>query len=438
VPLSKKLPLIFIVSWLGLWAPSGLSAQTIPLPGQDAGNRDQGKTKNFEWNLSGYVENTFNAEYLRAESRGIVLNNSRGRLNLGANLGSRFDFGMTLIGLVNLGTTRVDLFGYMPPSIVPVVPELFEWKFENDLYLQEAFATLYLGGFKLRAGRHKFYSGTGFAFNPIDLFNRKDPLDPTYEVDGQDAVQASFELPNQSEIQGVLRFGYDFDTVDSQARFKTHVQGWDLALQFTDHTRRRIDWGSLNTEEARHRLSRGESFRSFEGDFQYRLVAGEFSGELLGIAVRGEGGYAFVDAPDEVGTLTEAADNHVRLLLGMDYTFESQLYIIAEYMHLGQGRSSPSDISLNDRMAYYTGEILAINRDTLFAGAAYPVTPMAELSLYGIIGANDPSMILNPWFTWSLRPALKLSLSGAVPLGSVESQNGNFGIAGFVRLRYSF
>jgi len=434
----RKLSLI--IPLLQLCVPMCLHAQEppIPLPGQAAGQADKSPGKSFAWNFNGYAENTLNAEYLRAERRGIVFNNSRLRLNLGANLNPHFDFGMTLIGMVNLGTTKVNLFGYMPPSLVPAAPELFEYKFENDLYLQEAFGTLYVGGLKLRVGRHKFYTGTGYAFNPIDLFNRKDPLDPTYEVDGLDAVQASFELPNQSEIQGVVRFGNDFETTDYQARFKTHARGWDLAFQYTDHTNRRVDWESLNTEEALEKFSRGEPFSCFERDFAWRLVAGEFSGELWGVAFRGEGGYAFVDAPDDVGTLTQAAKSHARFLVGLDYTFDSQLYVIAEYMHLGQGRIDSSDITLNDRMAYFTGEILAIGRDTLFTGASYPVAPLAELSLYGIIGTNDPSMILNPWITWSLRPALKLSVSGALPLGGVESQNGNFGVAGFVRLRYSF
>ena len=36
------------------------------------------------------------------------------------------------------------------------------------------------------------------------------------------------------------------------------------------------------------------------------------------VALRGEGGYAFVDAPDEVGTLTEAAKSHTRFLVGLD------------------------------------------------------------------------------------------------------------------------
>jgi hypothetical protein len=429
-----------IIAFLLLFSvPRMLLAQEppIPLPGQETQQDNKSSRKNLEWKFSGYGENTLNAEYLRAERRGIVLNNSRFRLNLAAIVSPHFDFGMTLVGFLNSGKTKVNLFEYMPsasPS-VPVAPELFEHEFENDLYLQEAFGTLYTGGFKLRVGRHKFYSGTGFAFNPIDLFNRKDPLDPTYEVDGLDSVLASYELPNQSEIQGVVRLGNDFDTTDYQARLKTHVQGWDLAFQYTNHTRRRVDWESLNTEET---LSRGESFSSFERDFDWRLVAGEFSGELWGVAFRGEGGYAFVDAPDEIGTLVKAGKSHARFLIGVDYTFDSQVYLIAEYMHLGQGRTEASEITLNDRMAYFTGEILTIDRDTLFTGASYPITPLAELSLYGIIGVNDPSMILNPWLTWSLRPALKLSVSGALPLGNQESQSGNFGVAGFVRLRYSF
>jgi len=124
--------------------------------------------------------------------------------------------------------------------------------------------------------------------------------------------------------------------------------------------------------------------------------------------------------------------------VGADHTFDSQLYVLAEYMRLGQGRADPALMGLNDRMAHLSGETLGLDRDTLFVRASYPLTDLMELSLNGIVGLTDPGALVYPWLVYDVHPGVKLNLAVYLPVAGREGQNGEAGPAGFVRLKWSF
>jgi hypothetical protein len=161
-------------------------------------------------------------------------------------------------------------------------------------------------------------------------------------------------------------------------------------------------------------------------------------GQVGEVGVHAEGGWAFVDAEGEVGTLAHAEEDHARFLVGMDYTFTFQTYVLLEYLYLGQGRTDRSQITLNDRMAALTGEVLAVDRNTLFAGVSHPITDLTELAVYGIVGVDDPSATINPWLTANIASDYELSLSAYVPIGAEDSQVGRAGAGGFLRLKAHF
>jgi hypothetical protein len=431
-----------------LLVPLSVGAQEpVPLPG-GASTSESGKK--LEWDLGGYFEDTFNVEYVRVEESINALNAARGRLDFSGKYKTLFDFGVSAVGIYYSGRTEIDTVQYLPDElqdeILPPDPEtgfpgareLFTYEIDNRLYFQEAFGTVYLPHFRLRAGRHKFYSGTGYAFNPIDLFIRKDPLDPTYEVDGLDAVLAAFELPRQTEIEAVARFTNDFSDTDYQVRLETYAKRWDLALQYTNALRERVDWETLNTEDAIWDIEEGTPLDAYIYRPRWNLIAGELAGEWKGVGIHGEGGYVIVDEPENSEDFSVASKNHERFLVGTDYTFESQWYVLVEYMRLGERASSKSEIDLNDRMAFFSGETLVIGKDTVFARVSYPLTDLTEISLNTIVNANDQSALLNPWVLIDLFPAVKLTLTLYVPVGDEESQNGKFGVSGFARLKIFF
>jgi len=419
------------------------------MPGVDSA-AVPGASAKATWFLRGYVEDTLNSEFRKEADRAIALNATRARINLEGAPNRHLDFSVGVVGLLYSGETELPLADYLPEATrsglfpgdpllgLPGAASLLSYRLENRIYLQEAFGTLYAPHLKIRAGRQKFYTGNGFAYDPIDLLNRKDPLDPTYEVDGIDAVLAVIELPAEVELQALARLGSRLDRSDYLARIKTSLGGWDLALQYTHHVRQRTDWQSLTSQQGVVALLSGAPITEFERSFRWHLVGAEAAGELGGLGIHAQGGYAFIDAIGDAGTLDRAAKDHERLLIGIDYTFDFQLFFMTEYMRIGQGRARGADIDINDRMALFSGKVLSNNRDTLFTGVSFPLTDLSEIALYTILGFNDRSTIVNPWLLFDLYPGLRLSLAAYLPVGETDSQIGNSGAAGFARLRFSF
>lgn len=424
----KAALLLLVLSTLALWSLPGQNA--IPLPGSTYGIEDGEPMTGDSWlpgGWSGYVEDTINMEYLKARKETTHLNNLKIRLNAESATGGSFRYGLALIGTANTGDREFGLTGYLPEAFENQIPpeyrEAYGYRLkDNQVYLQEAYGEWLTDRMTFRFGRHKFYSGTGYAYNPIDLFNRKNPVDPTYETDGQDALLLTLRLDSGAEIEAVARTEDDYKSFDAQARIKAFYNGWDLAVGITHYTKQRIDW------------IQGGVLRPFI----WNMVSAEFSGEILGMGVYGEAGWAMIDDPDDVGSLRRAALDHERLLIGVDYTFESQLYLMAEYLRLGQGREGPAEMDLNDRFAYITGEILSADKDTLFLGGSYPLTDLMDFSLYAIVNCNENSALLNPWIIWDIRSGWKLSLSMTLPVGKREGSIGRMDVGGFLRLRYSF
>ena len=421
----------FVFSVLA-WILGILVAQSasIPMPGEpfapDVEERSPDQNL-FSEGFTGYFEDTLNAEYLKASEETTLLNSFKVRLNTGGSYGDHFRYGVALVGVSNTGDRKFSLTGYLPKAIEDQIPGEFREAYsyqlkDEELYLQEAYGEWLWNAFAFRFGRHKFYSGTGYAYNPIDLFNRKNPLDPTYETNGQDALMVTLRTGSGTDIEAVARTEDDYRSFDTQIRVKTFYRGWDLAAGLTRYGKKRVDWVQ----------------NGIEREFTWNMISAEFAGEIGGIAIYGEGGWVMVDPPDDMGTLKRAAEDHERFLIGMDYTLGNQLYLMLEYLRFGQGVSGPSEMDLNDRLAYLTGEIISPDKDTLFLGASYPVTDLMEFSLYGIINCNENNAMLNPWVVWDVWAGWTLSVSVTIPLGKEEGSIGRADTAGFVRLRYSF
>ena len=58
----------------------------------------------------------------------------------------------------------------------------------DNIYLRTSFQR-----FDFTIGKQPISLGTGYAWNPLDIFNRKDLIDPTYEQAGINALR--MEIP---------------------------------------------------------------------------------------------------------------------------------------------------------------------------------------------------------------------------------------------------
>jgi hypothetical protein len=73
-------------------------------------------------------------------------------------------------------------------TISSISKPLLDEMYLDNIYLRTSFQL-----FDFTIGKQPISLGTGYAWNPLDIFNRKDLIDPTYEQAGINALR--MEIP---------------------------------------------------------------------------------------------------------------------------------------------------------------------------------------------------------------------------------------------------
>lgn len=394
------------------------------------------------------MDNVVNFEDLHDKPSDFLMNTMRATLRLSGALGTHFEYKVGVVGRWNSGTLHVDNVPFLPPrlreTIVPPDPATgsegarpyLENEIASDLYGQEAYATIHLSRFYVRAGRQKIQSGTGYAYNPTDLFNRRVPLDPTYEADGFDAVAVGWQF---SPTTGLELLAAPRGDDAYRARVQTVARGNLLALQFTSIARGRVDWEQVNTQGAVDALDAGQIIvGDFERVFRWNQVAVEVVRPLRAGRVYAELGVAFISSPADPGTLGPDSKTHERLLFGFDHTFSSKVRVIVEYMRLGEGRPSGELLTLNDEQGFVKGETLSADEDNVYLEIMRPLGRgfTASLKVLGML--DHPALGLNPWLYHEPHPNVRLAGSLYGYIGTDESTYSNVGLGAFGEVRIAF
>lgn len=113
------------------------------------------------------------------------------------------------------------------------------------------------------------------------------------------------------------------------------------------------------------------------GRFRYgHAVGADLSGQLGGLGLRGEAAM----------TRPFSSSAYGRVLLGVDYGFRNTLTLTAELYFNGQGVSDPAGY---DFAAVLQGSTLNVARHYGAVAVSYQVTPLAKLTLYSVVNADD-------------------------------------------------
>ncbi len=316
---------------------------------------------------------------------------------------------------------------YGPP--VPTVPEYY--LYTKDIRLQESHGFFSPGdivGFRL-----------GYGWNPTDLFNNpKKNLYPLFEPEGIDSVFMSYAFGGH-EISTFYSFGKNGEDAyprirdgDYQLKMKTHTEILDLAIHYTEAKQNRTDYQGL--------ISGSVLPENATIPVRWQLVSARVSSRIKGIGLHAEGGHAWLSVDDKADESAEKtfAKDHSSFLVGIDYTFENELYLVLEYYQDGQGKTSPDRYTLNDRLGYLSNESDSLGRDNVFLGAKYPFAHKTSIELYNIINANDPSVILNPWLIWSTGDDFTIKFSARFPVGKEDSSVGQSKPSAFAHIQLNF
>jgi hypothetical protein len=272
-----------------------------------------------------------------------------------------------------------------------------ENKFQMNHYIDMLYFKQMFDFGEITLGRQVVSWGVGRIWQPMDLFN---PINPAnfskFEKDGADAVSAVIYLGMFSDLELVYNFREKWQDANFGGRIRTNYEMFDLSMM--------------------------------GGYFDKQGVIGaSFSGDLLGAGVRGEGIFSYnSDSPDS---------SFVRLIIGADYQFSSDFYILIEYLYNGEGTDCELCYEL-ERL--FKGEILNVAKHYVALQTSYKLHPLVNMNLGANVNLNDQSGYSNLSFSWDTLENLKLTAAGIYFLGDKLSEYSYYSTAFYLMGQFYF
>jgi hypothetical protein len=363
--------------------------------------------------LFGYFEPQLTAAAVDGETQQLLSNKLR--IDLEAAPSDHVTLGCNINFAAYQGHTTFDLVDYLDEDLAAAVPGDLEDSFvltlEDGYSLDNAFLKIAFGAFDLTVGKQQISPGTGYAWNPTDMYNQKDILDPTYENPGHGAVKADIPLGARGTAELIFSPEDDADRSGKFARVKLPAGHFDISLVAGERFVTLTDFTTLSAVSERR-----------------RLAGGDFAGELLGAGIWGELAHNSM----------EVSDDYLECLLGSDYTFESGLYVLGEFYYNERGRSDDR-YEFNDWMRFLTSEARVVTRSQIYTYVSYPATDLMSVGGSLIMALPDDSAALIPTVEYNLDTNLDLTLYGNFYLGDEgDAFSPLLGQGFLLRLRYYF
>ncbi len=371
--------------------------------------------------IFGYYEPQYLGTYVNRDYYQLFTNKLR--VDLRYALSEHITFAANFDFITYHGKTQWNVLEFLSSDIVDRVPEparpLYVIPFENEIFLDNAFLKLSFSGFDLTAGKQQISLGTGYVWNPTDVFNTKDVLDPTYEQPGHNAVRVDVPAGSRATVTALYTPEARWEESGKLIELKSGFGRFDFTIDLIESYWVFHDYTRFDPE--------AQNFVALPG--KRRLLGGSAVGELLGLGIWAEFAYNWM----------EQTDDFYELVVGGDYTFDSQTYIMAEYYRNTLGKSDYREYDLNDWMRFFTAEQKAVSQDQFYAFLQHPVTDLLNLGVQNVLSLSDGSMALAPTALYSLSDNVELFAYLSFSIGSEGKAYGaNNGHGGLLRLRVYF
>jgi hypothetical protein len=277
----------------------------------------------------------------------------------------------------------------------------------DQLVWDRAFFKISVPQADVTLGKQRIAWGTGYIWNPTDVFN---PFTLSFAVEEEqeqevEAVRVEAPLGALAGIDAFVLTGDEWLNLKKGIRTNTTIGLYDLALSY-------VDLG--------------------KGAFQLGF---DTSGELLGLGVRGE--IAMV-AP-------AAADRYFNYVLGWGYTLENGWGMDMEYYYNGRGEHNKEDYDWTGLLA---GNINQLGRDYYYFGLHKMLDEITGIRFSLLLNADDLSSIFYPSFSRNISQNIDVGLDALLQGGEDGSEyhptlaQDPTGLMGsniiFARLKYSF
>ncbi|MBN2361854.1 MAG: hypothetical protein JXR83_20555 [Deltaproteobacteria bacterium] len=249
-----------------------------------------------------------------------------------------------------------------------------------DLRVDRAALLLKLPHVDLTVGRQPVSFGSTFFFTPLDLVAPFSPvvIDREYKP-GVDAVRGDLFFGTSGKLTLVAAYAGDWDLQGSilAGRAGATFWNWDVGM--------------------------------FVGEVREQAVLGlDTTGDLFGVAVRGEGTVTFARGEDPFG----------RIALGADRRLDCGLTLMGEIYVQTNGAAKAKEylrVATDDR--HRRGELWAMGRYYAALSASYELLPIVNVSFFSVVNLADPSALIGPALVWSVAENAELAVGGYYGLG---------------------
>ncbi len=333
--------------------------------------------------LFGYFESSVMAAKVNDRMNQLFTNKLR--VDLKSTIVDNITFAANFDYITYHGTTKWNIPDFLTDDITSQIPAglkpLYTIPFTDRNFLDNAYLKIALKHLDITVGKQQISLGSGYVWNPLDVFNIKDPLDPTYEQPGHNAVR--LDVPLGARYSASALYSADDNWKDSAKllSFTGGISHFDFSLVAIETVWRFHDYTQFDTV----------SINFMELPEQRRLVGGSLAGELLGLGVWAEYGY---------NQMAKTKDFY-ELVAGVDYTFDFQTYFMVEYYRNTLGKTDYKQYDLNDWMRQFTAEQKTISRDQIYGFIKHPLTDFIDLGASCICSISDGSLALIPTLNYS-------------------------------------
>jgi len=231
---------------------------------------------------------------------------------------------------------------------------------------------------RISAGRQQVSWGTGYFWNPTDLFNPVTfALVEQGERHGADAVNLELALGTLSQLQLVWAPARDPHQGRGAARVKTNFADYDFSVM-------------------------GGRF------FRDRVAGADFSGQIAGAGFRGEWLHNF----------TDSGADYDQLVLGLDYRLSSSFTMTGEYLYNSGALSEFEVLELFSRAQ--SGAVFSISKHLGGLYADYQPHPLVHLAGYLSVDLEEGGVFLGPRLSWNVLPDTDLEAGALLSTGDGE------------------
>lgn len=340
-------------------------------------------------NWFGYYES--NLDGFGMTGRSFASGYHKLRLDVEASPSDHVTIGANVNAQRYFGTTTYNLAEFVPSAVfINSVGMVFDFPFAlpDTLMLDNMYAKISLKSLDLTLGKQQLSFGPGYVWNPTDIFNFKQLLDPTYEQTGVSAIRLAWQARNWLRIDAITQPKDTWVNSTKYLQIKANAPFGDLTLNAGQYLWAQTQFNSLALLDPT-----GMTPLLFDQNNRRTMLGGSFNGEVAGIGVWIEGAHNQFKA-DSL--------NFDEISFGADYTFEKGLYFMGEGFVNTDGVTKIDNLDLSRFFQYFQGQIHSLYQHYLFVQTAYPLTDLLAGSAFGYVNLDDKSWIVSPTLSYSL------------------------------------